>query len=203
MGPHPNPDLCLSPEQALRARKFVVEMRAKKPIIIVDAYYDGEGRALCPAATGFTHHVSPWGDIEPCPIIQLAKESIYDERPLKDTFNNSAFLRDFRELTAQHTRGCVVLERPDLLEALAEKHGARDTTARGKVFDELAAMQTRPSQYNPGQEVPEKSWAYRLVKRFFFNDYGAYTKHFKLENWKDTRNPPPEKRELVQLTGVE
>jgi hypothetical protein len=161
-------------------------MRANKPIVIVDAYYDGEGQALCPAATGFTHHISPWGDIEPCPIIQFAKESIYDERSLKDTFNESAFLRDFRETAARHTRGCIVLERPDLLQELAERHGAKDTTARGSSFAELRAMETRPSQYHPGQEIPEKSWAYRLAKRWFFNDYGMYGKHFQQQNWKDT-----------------
>ena len=61
-------------------------------------------------------------------------------------------------------------------------------------------MTTRPSQYNPGSEVPEKSWAYRLAKYFFFNDYGAYTRHFKLENWKETRNAPPEEPEVVELT---
>ena len=82
VGPDAKPELALTPEQQLECRQFVVEMRAKKPIVIIDAYYDGEGRALCPAATGFTHHISPWGDIEPCPIIQFAKESIYDERPL-------------------------------------------------------------------------------------------------------------------------
>jgi MoaA/NifB/PqqE/SkfB family radical SAM enzyme len=200
VGPDANPELSLTPQQQFEVRKFVVEMRAKKPIIIVDAYYDGEGRALCPAATGFTHHISPWGDIEPCPIIQLAKESIYDERPLKDTFNNSEFLRDFREMSAQATRGCVVLERPDLLRELADKHGARDTTARGKVFEELEAMTTRSSQFNPDQVVPEKSWAYRLAKYFFFNDYGAYTRHFRMENWRDTRDtPPPPEKDLVEL----
>jgi MoaA/NifB/PqqE/SkfB family radical SAM enzyme len=187
-GPDPSPELCLTPEQQLAARKFVVEMRAKKPIIIIDAYYDGEGRALCPAATGFTHHIGPWGDIEPCPVIQLAKESIYDDRPLKDTFNNSAFLRDFRETAAQSTRGCIVLERPELLKELAQRHGARDTTARGTAIAELEALQTRPSQYNPGHEIPEKSWAYRLAKHFWFNDYGTYSQHFRAENWKETRS---------------
>ncbi len=203
VGPESLPELCLTPEQQLAARKFVVEMRAKKPIIIIDAYYDGEGRALCPAATGFTHHISPWGDIEPCPVIQFAKESIYDRteisgqssagsgsdgfRPLRDTFQHSAFLRDFRETAASSTRGCIVLERPDLLRALVERHSARDTTARGAALAELDAMQTRPSQYNPGHEIPEKSLAYRLAKHFFFNDYGMYGKHFLAENWKNTR----------------
>jgi len=182
----------------LEARKFVVEMRAKKPIIIIDAYYDGGGQALCPAATGFTHHIGPWGDIEPCPIIQFAAESIYDKRedgsfrPLKETFNKSRFLRDFRERSAESTRGCIVLERPDVLENLVQIHSARDTTARKSALGELQAMQSRSSQYNPGHEIPEKNLAYRLAKKFFFNDYGAYSKHFELKNWKDTRAPHSE-----------
>jgi MoaA/NifB/PqqE/SkfB family radical SAM enzyme len=206
VGPAATPELCLTPEQQSAARRFVVEMRAKKPIIIIDAYYDGEGRALCPAATGFTHHIGPWGDIEPCPVIQFAKESIYDRlpivgsdtdtagtgqggapyRPLRDTFQQSEFLRDFRETAAAHTRGCIVLERPDLLRELVDRHSARDTTARHVADIELNSMTTRPSQYNPGQEIPEKSLAYRLAKHFFFNDYGTYAKHFKVQNWKDT-----------------
>ncbi len=191
VGPDSKPELALTPEQQLQCRKFVVEMRCKKPIVIIDAYYDGNGQALCPAATGFTHHISPWGDIEPCPVIQFAKESIYDERPLKQVFQESAFLRDFRETAAEHTRGCIILERPDLLQELVARHGAKDTTARQEALIELKGLEARPSQYNPGQEVPEKSWAYRLAKHFFFNDYGTYGKHYKKEKWVDTRNPKP------------
>ncbi|HND52435.1 MAG TPA: radical SAM/SPASM domain-containing protein [Pirellulaceae bacterium] len=204
VGPAPTPDLALTPAQQQQARKFVVEMRAKKPIVIIDAYYDGEGQALCPAATGFTHHVSPWGDIEPCPVIQFAKESIYDKRPdgsyrpLRETLNESAFLRDFRETAAQSTRGCIILERPDLLEGLVDRHSARDTTARGSAMPELQALTTRPSQYHPGNEIPEKSLAYRLVKKFFFNDYGAYGKHFRKENWRETRQPDDTR--VVEIT---
>src|SRR5204863_1344010 len=110
MGPDANPELSLTPEQQLRARKFVVEVRAKKPIIIIDAYVDGEGQALCPAATGITHHINPWGDIEPCPIVQFTRESIHateaDPRPLREKFLQSEFLRDFRGLAQSTTRGC-------------------------------------------------------------------------------------------------
>lgn len=204
VGPDAKPELALTPAQQLECRKFVVEMRTKKPIVIVDAYYDGAGKALCPAVTGFTHHISPYGDIEPCPIIQFAKESIHEERPLKEVFQQSEFLRDFRQTVAQHTRGCVVLERPDILQALIAKHGARDTTARLAGAAELAAMEIRPSQYNPGDEVPEKSWAYRLAKYFFFNDFGAYGKSFNADNWIDTRKPnppPPPQQELLQIGG--
>jgi MoaA/NifB/PqqE/SkfB family radical SAM enzyme len=178
MGPKPNPELCLTPEQALRARQFVVEMRARKPIIIIDAYYDGEGNALCPAATGLSHHINPWGDIEPCPIVQFSTESIHrkngDKRSLRQKFVRSAFLREFRELSQQTTRGCIVLERPDLLKALVEKHHAVDSTARQTALAELEALETHTSQYSPGNEVPERNWLYRLAKRFCFNDFGVY-----------------------------
>jgi MoaA/NifB/PqqE/SkfB family radical SAM enzyme len=181
MGPDANPQLALTPEQQLRARKFVVEMRARKPIIIIDAYYDGEGQALCPAATGISHHINPWGGIEPCPIVQFTRESIHatadDPRPLRDKFLHSEFLHDFRALAQSTTRGCIVLERPDLLKALVEKHAARDGTVRGTALAELEAMQTRTSQYNPGQEVPEKNLMYRLAKRFWFSDFGLYQGH--------------------------
>ncbi|HEX3147320.1 MAG TPA: radical SAM/SPASM domain-containing protein [Gemmataceae bacterium] len=178
MGPHPNPDLCLTPQQAKRAREFVVNTRATKPIIVVDAYYDGEGRALCPAATGLSHHINPWGDIEPCPIVQFSKESIHDKasdtRSLRKKFTQSAFLREFRELSQETTRGCIVLERPDLLKVLVEKHTAKDSTARQTALQELSVMQTRTSQYAPGAEVPERNIFYRLAKRFWFNDFGVY-----------------------------
>jgi MoaA/NifB/PqqE/SkfB family radical SAM enzyme len=181
MGPHPNPELCLTPEQARRAREFVVRVRAEKPIIVIDAYYDGEGRALCPAATGISHHINPWGDIEPCPIVQFSRESIHakggDARSLRQKFTRSAFLREFRELSQRTTRGCIVLERPDLLKVLVEKHAAKDSTARGTALQELGVMRTRTSQYAPGNEVPERNVLYRLAKRFWFNDFGVYDGH--------------------------
>lgn len=181
MGPDACPDLCLTPEQQLEVRKFVVEMRAKKPIVIVDAYFDGEGQALCPAATGITHHINPWGDVEPCPIVQFTKESIHategDSRTLPEKIKSSAFLRDFRELAQSSTRGCIVLERPDLLKQLVERHGAKDATVRGTALDELGAMRVRTSQYNPGSEIPEKNWMYRIAKRYWFNDFGVYKGH--------------------------
>jgi len=174
VGPKPNFQLALRPDQLVRVRRFVVEMRAKVPIAIVDAYYDHRGEALCPMSTGISHHISPRGDIEPCPIIQFAVETIRDPRGLYETMRDSTFLKDFRELSAKHTRGCVVLERPDLVKELVVKHGARDTTARGAAMAELEAMTPRFSQWLPGEEIPEKHWMYRLAKKYWFNDFNAY-----------------------------
>ncbi|MGI9241344.1 MAG: radical SAM/SPASM domain-containing protein [Verrucomicrobiales bacterium] len=175
VGPKIHPELALNPEQARQVRQFVVNMRAKLPIALIDAYYDHRGEALCPMATGISHHVAPSGAIEPCPIIQFAKENISDERGIYETMTKSAFLKDFRDTAAQHTRGCIVLERPDLVKDLAVKHAATDTTIRKSALAELDSMVPHGSQVlKTGEEIPEKHWVYKLAKRYFYNDFGTY-----------------------------
>jgi MoaA/NifB/PqqE/SkfB family radical SAM enzyme len=174
VGPQSNFQLALRPDQLVRVRKFIVEMRAKMPIAMIDAYYDDRGQALCPMSTGISHHISPKGDIEPCPIIQFATENISDERGIFATMRDSAFLRDFRNLSAHHTRGCVVLERPGWGKHLVVKRGARNTPPPGTAMAELEAMTPRFSQWLPGEEIPEKHWMYRLSKKYWFYDFGAY-----------------------------
>jgi len=175
VGPNAAPELALTPEQVLRVRRFAVQMRAKLPIAIVDAYWDDKGEALCPMATGVSHHISPYGDVEPCPIIQFATENIRDHASVYELMNGSEFLRDFRETAAKATRGCIVLERPDLVRDLVVRHGARDTTQRKTALPEIEALQSRSSQYNPGNEIPEDHWAYRFAKKHWFFGFGAYS----------------------------
>ncbi|MCF6313089.1 MAG: radical SAM protein [Verrucomicrobiales bacterium] len=175
VGPQIHEELALTPEQARRVRQFVVDMRVKVPIAIIDAYYDGQGKALCPMATGISHHIGPSGSIEPCPIIQFAAENIHDSDSIYEQMTKSEFLRDFRQVAAQHTRGCVVLERPDLVQQIAKKHGAKDSTIRQTAMAELESMTPRGSQFLPtGEEIPEKHPAYWLAKKILFNDFGVY-----------------------------
>lgn len=175
VGPKPAPHLALRPEQVLAVRHFIVQMRARLPLAIVDAYWDDRGEALCPMATGVSHHIGPGGDIEPCPVLQFATATVTDGPSLYETMTQSAFLRDFRETAARTTRGCIVLERPDLVRDLVRKHGARDTTQRGTALAEFEAMTPRRSQHNPGEEIPEEHWAYRFAKKHWFFGFGAYT----------------------------
>lgn len=175
VGPKPAAHLALTPQQVLAVRRFIVQMRARLPLAIVDAYWDDRGEALCPMATGVSHHIGPGGDIEPCPVLQFATATVADGPSLYETMTQSAFLRDFRETAARTTRGCIVLERPDLVRDLVQKHGARDTTQRGTALAEFKAMTPRRSQYNPGEEIPEEHWAYRFAKKHWFFGFGAYT----------------------------
>jgi len=177
MGGDPTPQLALTDEQGLKIRKFVVQMRSRKAIGIVDAYYDDKGQALCPAATGISHHINPWGEVEPCPIVQFTRETIYDDASLYKVLTESKYLDDFRRTAAEATRGCVMLERPDLVKELVLRHGAHDSTHRepGSGMRELENMRSLPSQYNPGNEVPEEQWLYRFAKKNWFFGFGAYT----------------------------
>ena len=173
VGPKIHDELALTQDQARQIRQFVVDMRAKLPIALIDAYYDGEGQALCPMATGISHHIGPSGAVEPCPIIQFATDNIKDG-DIFETLTRSEYLRDFRRTTARHTRGCVVLERPDLVEEIVARHSAADTTIRKTALAELRSMTPRPSQWQDSAEIPEKNVVYRLAKKFFYADFGAY-----------------------------
>jgi len=177
VGADPQPGLALTPEQLLTIRQFIVRMRRVKPIGIVDAYWDDKGEALCPAATGISHHINPWGEIEPCPIVQFAKQTVYDNESIYQTMTESEYLEDFRRTAAKATQGCIVLERPDLLKQVVERHGALDSAHRehGAAMAELEAMTSRPSQHQPGNEVPEEHWMYRFAKKHWFFGFGAYT----------------------------
>ena len=175
VGPQPNPHLALRPEQVRDVRRFIVQMRSRLPIAIVDAYWDDRGEALCPMATGVSHHIGPGGHIEPCPVIQFATNTVRDGSSVYDTMTQSAFLRDFREAAAGATQGCIVLERPDIVRDLVLKHGARDSTQRGTAMAEFAAMTPRRSQHDPGNEIPEEHWAYRFAKKHWFFGFGAYS----------------------------
>ncbi len=174
VGPNPSPELCLSPEEVRSLRQFIVDARKRSPLMIVDAYWDAQGRALCPAAIGMSHHIGPGGEVEPCPPIQFAADRIDADTDIHAILNGSAFLQDFRNLACSTSRGCILMERPDLLEQLMSHSTIVDTTGRNTGLKELTAMTCRASHHHPGQEIPETYWPYRLAKKYWFFGFGAY-----------------------------
>ena len=174
VGGMPHPELCLTPEQVQRLRSFMVELRTRVPMMIVDAYWDHEGRALCPAAVGISHHIAPTGDIEPCPPMQFAVDQIGDGRDLVNIMQQSDFLSRFRREAAACTRGCIILEDPDALRKILADSNARDTSGRGVGLSEVEAMCCRASHDMKDNAIPEKSWFYRFAKKNWFFGFGAY-----------------------------
>ncbi len=173
-GALPSPELALSTEDILRLRRFTVDIRSKAPLLVVDAYWDHQGRAFCPAAVGISHHINPAGDVEPCPPIQFARENIGDGSGLAETLENSRFLKHFRKLAGDTTQGCILLEHPGLLRDFMVRENARDTSGRGTALRELRAMEPRPGHDIPGEEIPEKLFLYRFAKKHWFFGFGAY-----------------------------
>jgi MoaA/NifB/PqqE/SkfB family radical SAM enzyme len=174
VGPAPHPELALDEEQILRLRKFIVETRTTEPIVIVDAYWDHEGRAICPGALGISHHINPEGHVEFCPPLQFSKDNIADNESLDSLFENSAFLADFRDFASKTTPGCVILEHPGELKRFLEKQKAIDTTGRNAGLKELDAMSPLPGHHLPNAEIPEKHWLYKWAKKNHFFGLGGY-----------------------------
>jgi MoaA/NifB/PqqE/SkfB family radical SAM enzyme len=174
VGASPSPELALTEDEILKLRQFMVDIRGQAPILVVDAYWDDEGRALCPAATGISHHINPAGDVEPCPVVQFARENIGDGSQMVKQITESKFLEKFREFARHTTRGCVLMDHPEQLRQFMIEQNARDSTGRGTGLEELAAMKSLPCHYNPGREIPEKQWMYRFAKKHWFFGFGAY-----------------------------
>lgn len=174
VGPDPAPELALDADEILSLRRFLVEARCRHPIVLIDAYWDAAGRALCPAAVGLSHHIGPGGDIEPCPPLQFSRDSIRSGDSVNVLFRDSVFLPAFRETAASLGGGCILLDDPALLRDLLVRSAARDTSGRGTGLAEIAAMRPRPGHHQPGHEIPEKHWFYRLAKRNAFCGFGTY-----------------------------
>ncbi len=165
-------ELALSKEEIQKLRQFMVDARSQFDLVIIDAYWDENGNGLCPAASGLSHHINASGYIEPCPVIQFATDRV-DKRPLTEIYRESVFLKALKQEIPKKTSGCVIMEDPQWLVEMVEKHGATDTSGRGNEAERLRTMPT-VSSHGSGVPVPEKGWIYRFAKKRAFFGLGAY-----------------------------
>lgn len=175
VGADANPDNALDEEQVTRFRKFLVEERCTAPIVLIDTYWDDKGNAMCPGATGMSHHISPSGALEFCPPLQMAKEFINEDgSDMVSLYQNSTFLERLRKMTAETSRGCILMENPQKLIEFLEKEGAVDTTSRATVMKEYGMMDYKPGHDMKEKAIPEKDILYKLLKKKYFFGFGAY-----------------------------
>lgn len=175
VGADPNPVNALTAEQVTSFRQFIVEQRKNAPLFIIETYWDDKGNALCPAATGMSHHISPSGALEFCPPVQMAKDFInLDASNLGELFEQSEFLAEFRQMTAESSRGCILLEDPQKMVEFLEKHQAIDTTSRKTVLEEYKKMYPVAGHNQAGKEIPEQNVFYKKLKKRYFFGFGAY-----------------------------
>lgn len=172
VGPNATIELSLSREEINQLRQFMVDARLKYDIVLIDAYWDGEGRGLCPAATGLSHHINSSGYVEPCPVIQFATDKVGD-KPLSEIYRSSAFLGDLKIEIPPKTSGCILMEDPQWLVEFVQKHGAIDTSGRDNEAERLVSME-KTFSHGSGEIIPEKSKIYKFAKKRAFFGLGAY-----------------------------
>lgn len=175
VGADANPDNALNEEEVTRFRKFLVEQRRNSPVVLIDTYWDDKGKAMCPGATGMSHHISPSGALEFCPPLQLAKEFINEDGSnVVSLYQNSTFLERLRKMTAETSRGCILMDNPQKLVEFLETEGAVETTSRATVMDEYKMMGYKPGHDMKENAIPEKNPLYKLLKKKYFFGFGAY-----------------------------
>lgn len=174
VGANPSSELALSEDEILKLREFIVNIRLKAPIIIIDTYWDDKGQALCPGAVGISHHINPHGDIELCPPIQFALDNVDDGTQTVEKIEQSEFLSSLRKEIPKVTQGCMLLDKPTELLDMVNNLEAYDSSKRNSAFAELEKMKPVAGHHLPGKEIPEKSWMYRFAKKHYFFGFGAY-----------------------------
>ena len=175
VGADARPEVALTREQIRELRQFLVDERLNAPVVLIDVYWDEKGRAMCPGATGMSHHVSPSGALEFCPVIQMATDFLNaDASNMTELYENSKFLEGMRHRIAQITRGCIIMENPQLMAEIIRGYDAQETTTRGTAMKEYAEMTHVPGHDMADEAIPEKSGPYRWLKKNYFFGFGAY-----------------------------
>ena len=175
VGADAHPEVALTREQIRGLRQFLVDERMDAPVALIDVYWDDKGRAMCPGATGMSHHISPSGAVEFCPVIQMATDFLNEDGSnLSDIYEHSAFLSGMRKSIAAATRGCILMEAPQQMGTIIRNYDARETTSRATAMQEYDRMQHVPGHDMGDDAIPERSAPYRWLKRHYFFGFGAY-----------------------------
>ena len=175
VGADARPEQALTEEQVSGLRQFLVRERLNAPVVLIDVYWDEKGQAICPGATGLSHHISPSGAIEFCPVIQMAADFLNEDASnMTQLYTESQFLGDMRHRIAQATRGCIVMENPQLMAEMLHGYELRETTSRGTAMQEYQRMKSVPGHNMGSHPIPEQSRPYRWLKKHYFFGFGAY-----------------------------
>ena len=174
VGSEPHPENALTKEQIRGLRQFLVEQRKNAPLVLIDTYWDDKGNAICPGATGMSHHIAPSGAVEFCPPLQMAKDFLNEQSTNLAEASDSEFLRGLREYVAGTTRGCILMNHPQELLDYLQKEKVVDTTSRQTVAAEFAKMPCVATHDMEDAPIPEQNPLYRFLKKKYFFGFGAY-----------------------------
>ena len=120
-------DWCLNQEGRAAVRQRVLDLRRRKPIVLIQFPGDEYGEDnLCSAAGRASLHINAQGDVEPCPFVPISADNI--RRGGLTAACRSRFVRSIRErpdLLRQEKYACALFEHYCEVKALGRQFGAR------------------------------------------------------------------------------
>lgn len=125
--PNPRHDWILDEAARAAFRRRVLDLRRRKPIVLIQFPHDEYGKDnRCSAAGRASLHINSQGGVEPCPFVPISRESIREGGLIAAC--QSPFLRAIREnptLLRRQRFACSLFEHRAELEALAVRFAAR------------------------------------------------------------------------------
>lgn len=152
------PDLLATPVQRELMYRRVRQMRATKPIFLLDFWNDGEFVGGCIAGGKSYLHINADGDVEPCAFIHYADTNIRRVSLLQAL--KSPLLAEYQArqpFNANHLRPCPLLDNPDALPAIVHACHARSTQPLDEEQVDLLAGKCRDAAAG-WAETAERLW---------------------------------------------
>ena len=120
--------LVASPSQRAYMLERVREIRAHRPLFVLDFWNDGNHVNGCIAGGRRYLHINSHGDMEPCAFIHYACESIHG-KPLVEALRNPLFkaYREHQPCNSNMFRPCPMFDNPELLLDMVNQSGAQST----------------------------------------------------------------------------
>ncbi len=122
------PELLPNPEQREFMFHKIRQVRAEKPLFVMDFQNDGEFVGGCIAGGRRYLHINANGDCDPCVFIHYSNANIRD-MSLLDALKSPIFMayHDGQPFNRNHLRPCPMLENPDMLREMVNRTGAHST----------------------------------------------------------------------------
>lgn len=136
VGKDPDLGLMASPEQRLRLREKVAQIRERLPIFIGDFWNDGPFVGGCIAAGRRYLHINNKGDVEPCAFVHFAVDNIKN-KSLREALNSKFFklLRNAQPYgNGNLLIPCMIIDHPEVLRQAVRETGAYPTHEGAEVI---------------------------------------------------------------------
>jgi MoaA/NifB/PqqE/SkfB family radical SAM enzyme len=121
--------LILTKEERERFRSWILDHRAKKPIYLIHSPGDEEFFGGCVSAGRGFAHITPEGDLTPCPVSNVATHNLTTST-LREGLASQLFkeIRESEHLLENSDSPCALFSHPEEVEELAKAVGAYRTS---------------------------------------------------------------------------